>query len=413
MATRLEKVVVVGDGIIGCTLAYELARAGFATEVVGDSQQDSASYGNAGILAISYAMPMANPSSLLSGIRSGLGLSHDVQFGRPLSAASLAWFSRFALASRPFRAQKSAVRIHQQARQSLALYDLFAEREEVDLGLNRSGWLYLAGTHEALRQQQKSAAALESLGITHSVLDASELYSLEPSVGPGRVGAVLYHDDVSMDPGHLTAQFRAAARRRGVTFRQGRVISAEKGTDGTVESVTTEDGETLAGDFFAVATGAESRETARFFGSRLAVEPGYGWNAMFNAPRRLATRPLMGIENHVIVNAGRDSVRVTGGMQFGGSRNKRPSSEQVAALRESAEAILPELVELGEPVSTWRGARPMSPDGEMLIKWLTSNALAVSGHGTLGMTLAPASAEQACAAISAQCRGHSRVTTGA
>lgn len=399
MNASAQHVLVIGDGIVGSTVALELARAGRTVEVIGDGGETSPSHGNAGILALSYAMPMANPQALVTGARSLLGLSHDIQISRPFSRDTLTWFARFALASRPGKAPQAAAEIHRAARRSLELYDQLAEDEDLDLGFRRTGWLYAARTPQALKQQRRAAEALAPLGITHEVVDAERLPELEPELGDGHIGGVLYHDDISMDPTRLTTSVQQACRRRGVAFHAEHVVAADRGADGGIAAVRTRDGRRWTADRFVVATGAQGRETAALFDARLDVEPGYGWHAIFPAPRTLATRALMSIEDHVIVNAASDAVRVVGGMQFGGDDAAVPSPAQVDALRRAAERLLPEISALGEPTSIWRGARPMTPDGRPILERLGPGVVAVTGHGTLGMTLAPATAEQACALL--------------
>lgn len=395
MKTRPKKVVVIGDGIIGSTTAYELARAGHQVEVVSDSAADNASHGNAGILALSYAMPMSSPKSVFNGMRSLLGIGHDVQITRPLSAATLAWFAQFAFASRPFKAARTAKYINQLARQSLQTYKAIAQREDFDLGFRATGWLYAARTPKALRQQQKAASALEPLGITHETLGQQRLFEQAPGLGQDHIGAVRYHDDIAIDPGHLVTCIQNAASRHGVKFHSDHVISYQQRASGEVAEVATQQGRSYAADHFVIATGAYSRKTARMFNERLAVEPGTGWNMVFPPSSKIASDLLMSVEDHIIVNASSSSVRVTGGMRFGGQAGKVPSSAQIRDLRRAAERLVPAIAEYPEPLSTWQGARPMTPDGKPIVTWLSANLLAVTGHGTLGMTLAPATAEHA------------------
>ncbi len=400
MGSVSTDILVIGDGIVGSTAAYELALAGHSVTVIGDGGGASASEGNAGILAISYAKPMSTPESVINGIRSLAGLGHEVEFGRPLSPRTLSWFVRFTIASRPGRAIRSASGIHRMALRSLALYDRLSEREELDLMLRHTGWLYAARTKTALEVQRQAAESLTSLGIGHDVLSPSELRQAEPGLGPGHVGGVFYHDDVAMDPTHLTAQVRTACVRHGVDFHHDRVVSADQERSGRVRAVTTQGGKEHRARHIVLAAGAQSREVGALFRSTLPVEPAFGWNALFRAETALASRLLMSIEDHVIINAAQDSVRVTGGMEFGGTHSTQPQQEQIVALRESAQKLLPALRELGEPVSTWRGARPMTPSGEPIVRHLAPNLSAATGHGTLGMTLAPATAEQVSALVS-------------
>ena len=391
-------VAVIGGGIVGSYVAYELARSGWTVEVLDAAGGPNASSGNAGILALSYAKPMSNPQALVAGARSVLGLAHDVELARPIRGRTVRWMARFALESRPFRAQRAAHTIAEMARHSVVLYDELADRESVDLGFRRTGWLYVARDAAALRTQQSLAESVASVGVRSQVIHGQELYDLEPGLSPGLTGGVFYPDDISMDPGHVTSAVVEAARRAGTQYSSERVVSAQLDR-GRVLSLRTETGRTVNADNFLIATGAQSADVGRMLGVRLPVEPAYGYSLVIPTSGRLGTRALMNLDDHVVVNPGDDSVRITGGMQFGGGSERTPTDDQVSGLRRSAEAVLPALRDVQAAGVAWRGARPMTPSGLPIVNRFGANVVAVTGHGTLGMTLAPHSAQRACSLI--------------
>lgn len=137
--TRRPSVAVIGAGIAGSYVAYELARTGCSVEVLDPQNAPNASSGNAGILAISYAKPMSNPRTVLAGIKSFVGPGHDVEIARPLTARTVRWLLRFGIDSRPFRAQSAAATVYAMARRSIELYDELADRDNVDLAFRRTG----------------------------------------------------------------------------------------------------------------------------------------------------------------------------------------------------------------------------------------------------------------------------------
>jgi D-amino-acid dehydrogenase len=102
----------------------------------------------------------------------------------------------------------------------------------------------------------------------------------------------------------------------------------------------------------------------------------------------------MGIEDHVVVNPGPREVRLTGGMRFGGAPGQAPPPDQLSALRASAERLLPRLADVTLPGEGWMGARPMTASGLPIVRRVSPTTVVATGHGTLGMTLAPATGEQ-------------------
>jgi D-amino-acid dehydrogenase len=390
------RVVVVGAGIVGSWTAYELARAGCSVVVLDAEPTEahrSASFGNGGILAQSYAKPMSNPQLLWAGVRSILGGGHEVEVVRPLGADTLRWMLRFGLESRPGRARAAAPGIYASARRSLEMYDELAARESVDLQLRRTGWLYVAQTVAALGRQQRLAAELEPIGVRSSMVGAQDLRALEPALEPSLVGGVLFPDDISIDPALVVAAVREAATRHGADFVHAHVTSAR--LDGkAVRALVTDDGEAAGADRFVIAAGAQSAVLGRAMGVRIPVERGAGWSLTVATDEPLAGRALMGIEDHVLINPGQRSVRITGGMRFGGPRGGSPSAERLAALRAAAERILPPLAEVRSRGEGWTGDRPMTASGVPLVQCVNATTVVATGHGTLGMLLAPQTGEQ-------------------
>lgn len=392
------RVAVVGAGIVGSLTAYELARAGCEVDVYDAdplSAETSASFGNAGVLALSYALPMSNPRNLWAGVRSLAGGGHDVEVARPVGARTARWMLRFALESRPFRAASAAQAIHAAAQRSVELYDDLASREGLDLGFRRTGWLYVGASASAVRLQEKLAAQLASVGVRARSVPAAELRELEPGLNSDLAGGVLYPGDVSMDPRRLTQAVREAARAQGVRFHHARVTGADR-HGGRVRTLRTETGATVQADQFLVAAGAASASLGGMLGVRIPVTRGSGWSLTLPSARPLTSRSVMGIENHVVINDCNGSVRISGGMRFGGPAHQPPPLAQLARLRTAAEAIVPGIAEIPEEGEAWIGARPMTPSGLPFVRRVDPGAVVVTGHGTLGMTLAPQSAEEAC-----------------
>ncbi len=382
---------MIGAGICGSYLAYELARAGCAVEVLDPLDAPNASSGNAGILALSYAKPMSNPATLVTGIKSLIGPGHDVEIARPVTGETLRWLLRFGVESRPFRARSAAPTVHAMARRSVELYDELAARENVDLGLRRTGWLHVARSSKALRSQQRLARSLTGVGVRSELIAAAELGALEPGLGPGHCGGVLYPDDISFDPGRLTALVGDLARRHGAVFTKAHVVAADVHS-GRVDSLRSDDDRTIRADRYVIATGGDSAAFGKLLGVRLPVERAYGWNLVLPTDAPLARRALMGVEDHVVINPGPHSVLITGGMQFGGTPAAAPGPRQVSALRKAAERVLPGIERIEAEGSSWRGARPMTASGLPILRRCNGNTFAMTGHGTLGMTLAPATA---------------------
>jgi len=67
----MSDVVVIGGGVSGVFIAHDLAMRGATVTVIESATVGSAaSYGNAGLIVPSYSVPMANPASIMMGLKS-------------------------------------------------------------------------------------------------------------------------------------------------------------------------------------------------------------------------------------------------------------------------------------------------------------------------------------------------------
>jgi len=369
---------VVGGGVIGTCAAHSLARAGAEVVVLDPAPGRGASWGNAGLVVPSYALPLATPDVL----RSLLGAHPEVTFGRPLPLGTLLWLGRFALAARPGRAWRVAERLRALAEASRRLYD------ELAIPLCATGLLHVARDEETWRAECRAARRLAAIGVRSEELDPDALARAEPGLAAGAAGAIRFPDDRSLDPERATAALAAAAVAHGAEYRPWTVTGVVR-TAGRVTAVETDHG-LVRGRAFVIAAGAASARVGRLFGARLPVEAAHGWSLTIPAAGPLLAHPVVLADEQVVVNAGPDRVRLTGGLEFGGPRAAGPDPRAVARLREAANRAVPALADIAAPGVPWRGARPMTPDGLPLIRVVADGVVAATGHGTLGMTLAPA-----------------------
>jgi D-amino-acid dehydrogenase len=374
-------VVVIGAGIIGALIGRELAGRGLGVLLVDPEPGKGASIGNAGLLVPSFTRPMAEPSTLWEGLRGMTGGDPSLTIGS-LSPAVLMWLARFAAAARPGRAGRIAARLVGPARAAAAEYAGLAAETGIDLGVAGNGWLQVTRSPAILRRKLVLARALAKEGIDHEVLTRAELRVREPELGPGLAGAVFFPGDSSLDPAAATQAALVAAELRGVVVQRARVTGLVR-RHGEVTAVRTDLGE-FSATTYVLATGA-GRPGGR------GIQPGWGWSIDVPAEQSPISVPLIGLDDHVVVNPLAGRIRITGGMRIGGTPAHRHDQAATAAIRQAAERLVPALHDLSKGTVT-RAARPMTPDGLPRVAKTGRNLVTATGHGTLGMTLAPATA---------------------
>jgi glycine oxidase len=177
---RPSDIIVVGAGIVGCAVAYELARRGASVEVVDDRPVGmGATQASAGVLA-------------------------------------------------PFIEAREGSPLLNLAARSLDLFDEFIARLMAESGIvvpyRRTGTLDMALTDVEMRALETTAEVLSKRGVPALLLDAAGVRSEEPQVGDGALGGLLIEAHGFVAAGELTRALAAGARRFGAQLiEQSRV----------------------------------------------------------------------------------------------------------------------------------------------------------------------------------------------
>jgi glycine cleavage system aminomethyltransferase T/glycine/D-amino acid oxidase-like deaminating enzyme len=165
MSTDQARVVVIGGGITGCSVAYHLALAGWTDVLLVEKAQLTAGSTNmaAGLVTA------FNPSSTMMGFR----------------------------------------------RYSIELYERLGVFQRV-------GSLRLASSRDQLGELQRTASRARGIGLDAEVIGPDEALRLMPAASPDDLyGAVYLAGDGHLDPHEATHAVADAARVLGVRIRQG------------------------------------------------------------------------------------------------------------------------------------------------------------------------------------------------
>jgi D-amino-acid dehydrogenase len=373
-------VIVVGAGIVGAACAYELAGAGARVSVLerGSEWGEGCSWGNAGLIVPSHARPIAAPESLRAGL--GWMLRRDSPFGLRLRPTLAPWLMRYARASTSASAAAGEALQRELAAESLEML-----RELSDAGIGAAfEQRGLLAVHTAPRAEEHAAAeAASETGRARgaTVLSAREARRLEPALTNAVRAAVLFPDEAQCDPVRLARAIGAAAVARGAELRPRVEALAVRG-----EAVETTHG-TLRAGHVVLAAGAWSGRLAASAGVRLPLQGGKGYAAEWDRGVSAVGMPVYLHDERCAANPMPDRLRITGGLLLDGL-DERFDPRRVQAIRAAAGAVLGVRA---EPRLMWRGLRPCTPDGMPVIGAhpRAPRLLAATGHGMLGVTLAP------------------------
>jgi D-amino-acid dehydrogenase len=266
----------------------------------------------------------------------------------------------------------------------------------VEFELRGAGLVIAATTHEGLDLYRAIFLRLRQLGYRGGEideLDGPALHALEPALDASRVVAGLHaRVDRYVRPEELTAGLAASLRRDGVEVREGCEVTEISRSNGAL-AVGTQSGREAA-DRVVIAAGLPTVPLLRRLGVRLPLVGARGYSVMLAGSGTPPRHALYLAEAKLGLSPYEGGVRIAGVFELGARRAEAPPTageRLIAAARPYLEGWRPDA---GGPVDTWAGLRPASPDGLPLVGALPGleGAFLATGHGMLGVTLAPATA---------------------
>jgi D-amino-acid dehydrogenase len=409
------RVAVIGAGIVGVTSAYELVCDGHQVTVFErrGSVAVESSFANAGVQAPGYVTPWAAPGML----RKVLG-----QLGRRDAAVRIAGLPSPALSAWLWRWWGACALPNYQANRGamLALASMSQMRtRELVAALSiehehQRGLLVLLRSDDELAQARPGLKMLTELGVDFHVVDAAASRDIEPALNVAtslRAGIHLPGADVG-NCRQFALALRTELQQRGVEFRFGHSVrklspgatisidstalatdarSTFSGTRGTANA------QTAQFDAVVVCAALESRNLLRPYGLKLPMQPVYGYSITlpvrhFEAEADVCPRAaLMDERFKVAISRLGDRVRVAGSAELGGTAG-HVADAPVATLHRVLQDWFPNAARHAQ-AQTWKGARPMLPDGPPAIGATGVPGIWVNtGHGSSGWALACGSA---------------------
>ncbi|WP_298824830.1 D-amino acid dehydrogenase [uncultured Piscinibacter sp.] len=387
------RVLVLGSGVIGTSVAYYLARSGHEVTVA-DRQPAPAmetSYANAGEVSPGYSAPWAGPGVPMKAIK-WLLMQHRPLVIKPTLDVELlrfCWRMLLNCNERAYAVNKGRmVRLAEYSRDCLR-----ALRADTGIGYDErtQGTLQLFRTQKQMDGIGKDVEVLRQSGVPFEVLDREGFVKVEPGLADTKekfVGALRLPGDETGDCFKFTQRLAELAQGLGVRFRFGVRIEALERSGGRITGVRTDAG-LMSADHVVLALGSYSTQMLAPLGIAIPVYPvkGYSITVPITDASRAPESTIMDETHKVAVTRLGDRIRVGGTAQLSGF-----DLNLVDARRRTLEHVVTDLFPRGGDVSRaefWTGLRPMTPDGTPIVGATPiGNLTLATGHGTLGWTMA-------------------------
>ena len=332
-------VVVIGGGVVGCSIAYHLARRGQRDVVVLERESVGA----------------GTTSKAAGGIRSQFPTETEI---------------RFSL-------------------EAIGVFERFAEEFGTDIGYRKIGYLFLISDAEDLAGYRERMALQRRLGVDVREITPAEAKAIVPALRvDDLIAAVWGPTDGMAGPAEVTNAFARRARELGVRIVEGVDVTAIDVERGRVRGVRTSQG-AITAPIVINAAGPVAARVGRLAGVDVAVHP--------RRRHIFFTEPFPEIPGPVPLTTDRASgfyfrkemeqlLLSPGDVEDIGEDFTVPVDR--ARIDETVEKALHRIpiVEKARIAGGWAGLRPLTPDDHAIIGWAPNVegfflAVGFGGHG--------------------------------
>jgi glycine oxidase len=342
-------VVIVGGGIIGGSVAFELAGRNLRVAVL-DRQElmKEASWAAAGMLSPAPDCPASIPMV-------------------PLGRASLALYPKFV--------------------------EAVEDASGLRAGFRTGGAVEVICRGEAERELSTLVALHRGLGLACEPLALDEARDMEPVLRRDARAAALLPDECSIEPRALASSVLAAAASAGAALYPGMEVVSLSLDGKKCVGVKTSTGELFHAARVVLAAGCWSSQIPE----AAPYTPTIPVRGQMAALRHYGTpiRHVLRTDRGYLVPRGVTSPQtvVVGSTLEKAGYEKRVTSGGVEKILSAANELAPEL-EKAELIETWCGLRPGSPDQLPILGPTDIDGLVIAtGHYRNGILLAPVTAK--------------------
>jgi sarcosine oxidase subunit beta len=336
---RTANAIIIGGGVVGCSIAYHLASRGLADVLVVERE----------------TVGSGTTSKAAGGIRAQFGTEAEI---------------RFSL-------------------EAIRVFERFEEEFGVDPGYKKIGYLFLVSDADDLRGFERRIALQRRLGVDVRVISPDDAKKLVPALRvDDLIAAVWGPDDGLAGPAEVTSAFARRARERGARIAEGVRVTAIERDGERVTGVTTTDG-AVSAPLVINAAGPSAARIARLAGVDTPVHP--------RRRHIFFTEPFPEIPGPVPLTTDRASgfyfrkeleqVLLSPGdvADIGEDFEVPMDASMIGEAVQKAIDRVP-ILEQARIAGGWAGLRPLTPDDHAIIGWAPGVAgffLAVGfgGHG--------------------------------
>ncbi|PDT34844.1 amino acid dehydrogenase [Rhizobium sp. M10] len=384
----MSSIVIVGAGIIGATIAYELQRRGNNVTLLDRAAPGmGVSYGNMASIAVTEFMPASRPGIWAQMPKWLLDPEGPVRIRPGYLPKLVPWFLRFLAASRPSKLRELEAAGAVLCRRVYQDLDALLKETGLTHMLTAEGCLSLYTDEAEFRADREHIDILERFGFRHEILGGNAIRDLEPALTTKIGKAVLLPDNRSItDPHKLVLALAEKFQALGGRMIQGDVAGFEQSEAG-VSALRLADGRSVAADKVVLAAGAFTARLSALLLEPIPLETERGYHTQIMEPGISMRHSIIWPARAFMVTPTAGGIRVGGTVEMAGL-DAPPDYRRAKILVKRAREALPELK--AEGATEWMGHRPALPDTVPVMgpSAKRRNVWYATGHGHLGLTYA-------------------------
>ena len=384
-------ILVLGGGVIGLSVALRMLNLGKEVTLIDCEEPGSgASYGNAGTIAEYAVLPVGSPEVIKRLPALLFNKNSPIAIKRSEILSLAPWLMKFLYQSMPKQAAKNAQSIANLLVNARLRWEDLASQINGSSLLNSNGSIYIYRSKSIYDAGEKDINHRKTLGLNAQMLTPSELNKLEPNINLTEGGAAYFPDcNYMSDPGKMMKLLLDACIDKGCHVIRQSAKNVERSKTGI--EVTLDDKSIILSNHLVVSAGAFSKKFAKQAGDNIPLDVERGYHVEYDMNEPLLNRPCCSADGGFYMSPMTGRLRVAGTVELGGV-SPQISNHRINHLESGASNFFPDL---GKSNRSWLGFRPSIPDSKPVISASKkgNDIIYAFGHGHIGLTLAPITAE--------------------